>query len=168
MKKYTGQAFIGVEKVLRETFLPRLLFGKQKTLPPIVGDLSTFPVKKYGLFLQNPVTPAAEKYTGSLHVSYKLIGAVMDERDFSTADHLWAVKQERWDRKKYQDDENDVKLGVIANDKGDFEKPLFLCNKHTGFWMSVRGTTVTGTVLPAAIFHDCFVHVITTTPLTFR
>ena len=56
--KDTGQAFTGMEKVLRETFLPHIFFGKSKTLPPIVGALSTFPVKKAGLGLQNPVTSA--------------------------------------------------------------------------------------------------------------
>ena len=34
--KDTVQAFTGLEKVLCETFLPRLLFGKPKILPPIV------------------------------------------------------------------------------------------------------------------------------------
>ena len=52
----TGDAFARVEKIIRETFLPRLFFGKKKTLSPIVGDLSTMLVKKYGLGLLNPVT----------------------------------------------------------------------------------------------------------------
>ena len=46
---------MGVEKVLQETFLPRFLFGKPKTLPLFVGALSTLAVKKDGLGLQNPV-----------------------------------------------------------------------------------------------------------------
>ena len=36
--KYTGQAFKGLEKVLRETFLPCLVFGILETLPPFVGS----------------------------------------------------------------------------------------------------------------------------------
>ena len=54
--KDMGQAFTGVEKLLRETFLPRLFFVKLKSLQPIVGILSTIPVKKVGLGLQDPVT----------------------------------------------------------------------------------------------------------------
>ena len=43
--KDTGQAFVELENFLRETFLPRLFFGISKTLPPVVGYISTFPVK---------------------------------------------------------------------------------------------------------------------------
>ena len=42
----TGDAFAGVEKMLWETFLPHLFFGKTKYLSPIVGALSTMPFKK--------------------------------------------------------------------------------------------------------------------------
>ena len=45
------QAFTGLEKVLWETFLPCIFFLKIKTLPPIVGALSKFPIKKSGLGL---------------------------------------------------------------------------------------------------------------------
>ena len=56
MAKYTGKVFVGVEKVLQETFLLRLFFGKLKILPPIVGTLSALRVKKSSLVLYNPVT----------------------------------------------------------------------------------------------------------------
>ena len=39
--KYIGQAFVVVGKVLRENFLPHIFFEKLRTVPPIVGDLST-------------------------------------------------------------------------------------------------------------------------------
>ena len=52
-----GQVFAGMETVLQEIFLPRLLFGKFKTLPPIIGSLSTFLAKKARIGLQNHVTP---------------------------------------------------------------------------------------------------------------
>ena len=51
----TGDAFAGVENIIRETFLPSLFFGKMKTLSPILGTLSTMPFKKAGLGLLNPV-----------------------------------------------------------------------------------------------------------------
>ena len=56
--KNIGDIFAGVEKMIQETFLPRLFIGKKKNLSPIVGALSTMQVKKYGLGLLNPVTSA--------------------------------------------------------------------------------------------------------------
>ena len=40
-----GDAFAGVEKLLRETFLHRLFLRKQKYLTPIIGTLCTMLVK---------------------------------------------------------------------------------------------------------------------------
>ena len=74
-KRYrTGVRGAGI--FLQETFLPSLFFGKSKTLPPIVGTLSTLSVKKSGMVLHNPVTSAKEKYNSSLRALCKLIGAV--------------------------------------------------------------------------------------------
>ena len=58
----TGYAFAGVEKMIRETFLPRLFFRKTKTLSPVVGALSTIPFNKFELGILNPVTSTQEKY----------------------------------------------------------------------------------------------------------
>ena len=70
------QAFTRPGKVLRENFLPRIFFGKFKTLPQIVGDLSMLPVNKSGMGLQNPMTSVEDKYTSSLIASDDIIGAV--------------------------------------------------------------------------------------------
>ena len=51
MTKNTGQEFVGVEKVLQETFFPCLFFGKLKTLPPVVGTISMLTVNKYSMGL---------------------------------------------------------------------------------------------------------------------
>ena len=72
----TGDAFVGVEKMIQETFLLRLLFGKMKTLSPIVGTLSTMPINVEVLGLLNPVTSVKEKYWRSQQESRKLIRAV--------------------------------------------------------------------------------------------
>ena len=78
-KRYeTGVCESGV-KLCGKTF-PCLFFGISKTIPLVVGDLKTFPVNKDRLVLQNPVTLVSEKYTGSLCVSYEIIGAVTGER----------------------------------------------------------------------------------------
>ena len=58
VKNNTGDALKGVEKMLQETFLSCLFFGKSKSLSPIIGTLSTIPFKRSGLGLLNPVTPA--------------------------------------------------------------------------------------------------------------
>ena len=47
--------------MIRETFLPRLFFGKTKNLSPVVGALSKMLVNKYGLRLMNTMTSAQEK-----------------------------------------------------------------------------------------------------------
>ena len=52
----TEDAFAGVEKLLWGGKLPHLLFRKSKYLTPLIGTLSTMPVKKYSLGLQNTVT----------------------------------------------------------------------------------------------------------------
>ena len=57
---YTGDVFTGVEKILQETFLPRLFFKSAKTLSPIVGALSMNPVKKNRIGLLNPVDSEKE------------------------------------------------------------------------------------------------------------
>ena len=42
----TEDTFSGVDKMIRETFLPRLFFGNMKTIYPIVGALSKILVNK--------------------------------------------------------------------------------------------------------------------------
>ena len=48
-------SFKGLETVLQETFLPRLFFIISKNLPTDVGALSTSPVKKSVLVLEDPM-----------------------------------------------------------------------------------------------------------------
>ena len=85
---YMGYAFTGVEKMIRETILPCLFFGKTKTLSPVVGSLSTMPVKKARLGLLNPLTSYQEKYLSSTGGRVELVRAVMGGKAFSNADHL--------------------------------------------------------------------------------
>ena len=74
---YTGGVLVGVEKIIRETFLPRLFLGKTKTLPPIIRDLSKMPVKISRLRLLNPVTSAQEKYLSSQWGNTELVWSMM-------------------------------------------------------------------------------------------
>ena len=78
-------------------------------------------------------------------MSYKLIGAVTDERAFSTDDHMREVQGKRWDGKNW-DVANDAKLQGIVSNQGNFYTRLFVYAKHMGEWISVRGTMVTGKV----------------------
>ena len=93
MTKYLGQEFEGLEKFLRETFLTHILFGKSKTLSPVEGDLSTFPAKKSGKGLHNPVKSAEKKYTNFLPAICKLIVAVTDERGFQPSTTFRRLKR---------------------------------------------------------------------------
>ena len=100
MTKKMGHAFTGLEKLLWETFLPRLFFCKSKYIPPIVGTLSTIPVKRSGLDLPKPVISANERFLSSQRASMELILAVMGGNEFSTSDHLQAFKEENTEVKK--------------------------------------------------------------------
>ena len=137
---------------MREKNLPCLFFRKLKTLLPIVGAPSKFPVKEDGLGLKNPITSANEKYNSSLFAISELIGAVKGERDFSTANHIRSVKGKRWYGKKYQDAANDVNLQGIVSDQSAFKNRLSLCAKHIDDWLSVWDTTDTVTVLAITEF----------------
>ena len=73
---YTGALFAVVEKIICENVLPRLFFGKTKTLYPVIGDLSMMTARKSGLGLLNPVTSAQENYLSSTRGSPQLTRAV--------------------------------------------------------------------------------------------
>ena len=87
--KDTGYALEGVDNILWGTFLTCLFFGKLKYLPPIVGNLSTMPVNKFDLGLQDMVASSNKKYLSSLHVSRELIGFITGEREFPPPTTLW-------------------------------------------------------------------------------
>ena len=89
-----------VEKLIRETFLSCLFFGKYKSLLYIIRTLSRMPVKKSGLGLQDPMTSSNDKYLSLLCAISDLIGDVTGESGSSTTYNLQAVKEERCDGKK--------------------------------------------------------------------
>ena len=65
-----------------------LLFGKTKTLSPIVGTLSTMPIKVARLGLLNLVTSLKEKYLSSQRGSAELVRDVTGGGVFPNAYHL--------------------------------------------------------------------------------
>ena len=99
----------------------------------------------------------------------KLVGAVIGEHEFSTADHIQAIKGDRRYGRKYWYVANDnAKLQGISINQFAFKKRLFLCTKHTGTWLIVWGTMVTITVIAATEFRDFYVLVITLTLLSYK
>ena len=142
-------------------FASYFLQKDEKRPPPIVGALSTMPVKKYKLGILNPVTSSQEKYLSSMQVSVKLVQAVTGGGGFSNSYHLWTLSEEWCDGKKSQDVNYQSRLkGLVINIQGT-DKRLILHAKITGAWMSVCGTTVSGTVLYATEFRYFYVLVIT-------
>ena len=95
-----GDAFAGVDKMIRETFFPRIFLGKTKTLSPVVGALSMMPVNKSGLGLLNTVTSAQENYLSSTRGSIELVQAMTGGGALSISDHLRTISEEQHDRKK--------------------------------------------------------------------
>ena len=84
----TGNAFKGVEKMIRKTFLPRIFFRNTKTLSSIIGTLSTMPIKVTGIGLLNQETSETEKCPSSQQGSAELIRAMTGGGAFSHANHL--------------------------------------------------------------------------------
>ena len=127
--------------------MPRLFFIKKKTLSPIVGALSTTPFKKYVLGLLNSVTLAKEKYLSLQWLRPELIRAVMWWGSFSNTNHRQTLGGESHTGQKDWDSANETKLkGFVRYLKGT-NRRLILFSKNTGAWLSVSGTTVSGTVL---------------------
>ena len=122
------------------------------------------PVKKYVMGLLNPVTSAKEKYLSSQRGSTEMVWTVTGGGAFSNADHLRTLSEERRDGNKDQDVTQESRLkGAVRYLKGT-DKRLILRAKITGAWMSVRGATVSGTVISATVFWVFYVLVITSLP----
>ena len=147
-----------------ETFLPHIFFGKTKTLSPIVGALNMMPFKKAGLGLLNPVMSSQGKYLSSQRGSKELVRVMTGGGAFSNSDHLWTLSEEVREGKKYRDAAYESKVkDLVSNLKGT-DKRLLIRAKSTGAWLSVCGTTVSGTVLSATEFRGFYVHIITFLP----
>ena len=98
------------------------------------------------------VISANKKYLSFLHAICNIIGSVIGERAFSSAYHIIALREERSDGQKVQDDSNGAKLKGLAKDIKAIDNCLIIRAKNTVSWPTVRGTTVTGTVLAATEF----------------
>ena len=118
--------------MIRETFLPRIFFQKTKTLSPIVGSLCTMLARKAGLGLLDPVTLAQEKYLSSTQGSAELVWAVTGGGEFSNADHLQTLSEERRDGKEAWDVAYEYRIKGLVRDIQGTDKPLFLRSKNTG------------------------------------
>ena len=59
------------------------------------------------------------------------------------------IREERRDRQKIRDDANDVKLKGLVKELKAIQLHLILCTKNKGYWMTIQGTMLTGTVLEA-------------------
>ena len=150
----TGDAFAGVEKMLRETFLPHIFFRNKKYLSPIVGYLSKLTFNKYELGIPNPVTSAKEKYLSSQWGITEPIYAVAGGGVLSNAGHLLALGEEMHDRQKNRAEVNDATLKGLFRDLIVNDRSIILRDKNIGDWICVRGTTVSGTLLSAKEFRD--------------
>ena len=100
-----------MKKLNQENFLPHLFFGKLNYISPIIGNVSTIPVNKSGLSLQNLVTPANEKFLGSQLASTELTSSVAEKTNF---------------KKKSPDDVNNSKIEGIFEDFHTLDHNLLL------------------------------------------
>ena len=93
--KNTGDAFVGLQKIIWGAFLPYLFFGKSKTLSPILGTLSTMPVSKAGLGLLSSMVSTNEKYLSLQCASTNMVQVVTGEGTFSNPNRLLMFREER-------------------------------------------------------------------------
>ena len=121
----TGDEFAGVHKMLREIF-SLVFFRTEKNLSPIIGALSTMPVKKDGLGPLNLATSVKENYLISQWGSAGIIRAVTRGGAFSDANHLLDPRRGKHDGQKDRDDTNKTKIdGLVKYLKGT-NRPLNL------------------------------------------
>ena len=82
----------------------------------------------------------------------ELIRSVKGGGSFSNSDNLWKLGEERCDIQKYREVTNETKLNGLVQDLKGANRHLIIRAKITGACLSVRGTTVSGTVLFAMEF----------------
>ena len=112
------------------------------------------PVRKSRLRILNIVMSSQEKYLSSMQGRAGLIRAVTGGGGFSNADHLRTLSQERRDGKEsWEVAYESILKGLVSDLKGT-DKRLLIRAKGTSEWLSVRGNTVSGTVLSATEFRD--------------
>ena len=107
------------------------------------------PVKRSGPGLLNPVTPSQENYLRSTQGSTELVWSVTGGGEFSNADHLRTLIEERRDGKKERDVAYEYIFKVLASNLKGTDKRLLISAKITSAWLSVSVTTVLGTVISA-------------------
>ena len=82
----------------------------------------------------------------------ELIRAVNGRGVFSNANHLQSLLEEICDRQKDREVANKTKLQGLVQDLKGTKRRLIIRTESIGAWMSVRSTTVSGTVLSATEF----------------
>ena len=86
--------------------------------------------------------------------SAELVRSMTVGREFSNSYHLFTLSEEQRDRKEARDVAYEFRLKGLVRDLKVTYKCLILHAKITGAWLSVRGTTVSGTVVSATEFRD--------------
>ena len=95
---------------------------------------------------------AKEKYLSSQKGSAELIRDVEGGGVFSNDDHLWMLGEERHDGKKDREAVYKTKLKGLVHNLIGTDRRKILRAKSTGAWLSIHGTTVSGTVLSTMEF----------------
>ena len=78
----------------------------------------------------------------------------MRRGEFSNANHLLVLREERCNGQKNRGDANDAKLNGLVGDIIGTNRRLILHTKNTGAWMKVQVTMLTGTVFSDMEFCD--------------
>ena len=145
----TGYLFAGVKKMISKTFFSSSSLRKYKNPLPRRRSYKYDASKE--IWNENP--ESSDVSSGEvlmIHARERRTGTGRDGRK----EHLWTLSEEWRDGKKAQDVAYESRLkGLVSNLQGT-DKRLLLRAKITGAWMSVRVTTVSGTVLSTTEFRD--------------
>ena len=90
------------------------------------------------------------------------------QSELSDANHLQSIREYRSNRQKKWYDANDTKLGGLVENLKSSDRRSTLYAKKTDSWMTLKGTTVTSTVLAATDFVIFCAHVMMLPPLTSK
>ena len=91
-----------------------------------MGTLSTMPIKKSILGLQNPVTSAHKEFESLKRASVNLINVVTGKSEFSTTNHVRAAREEHSEGGKSRDEANNIKLEETLQDLPKTDRIILL------------------------------------------
>ena len=140
-------AFVPVEKALRETFMPDLFEGLGDGTPE--RGITHLPVKQEGLALPGPTQTSPENWTASCVITGHLIAELRGQVKFRTADHSACLREGQTAvRRRIQQRAEEALAATLEGVPFQCTRRLQRATK-TGAWLTVQPSRVNGTDMGA-------------------